>query len=237
MVEHRDGPLIDPLREQEIDPCRPYRRGRLSRPHHAGLVPVVPLALEGHHARLWASLRLAAVLRWVLASAGRLRRSQAPYMERPRLPLTRRLTGPEPACPLPRTPAMHDGPPCSRPGQPSPCPTWCRADHAADMQRRREMAAEVDRQLGVPPGQGLVVETYLLHTVEVGWMSVRVGRDEPLGMLRVTVEQIEDIDSTAWSTGLLVRIEEPPGWTEDFTLDEARELAALLVRAGQVARA
>ncbi len=34
------------------------------------------------------------------------------------------------------------------------CPTWCRADHAADMQRRREMAAEVDRQLGVPPVKG-----------------------------------------------------------------------------------
>ncbi len=69
------------------------------------------------------------------------------------------------------------------------CPTWCRADHAADMQRRREMAAEVDRQLGVPPGQGLLVDSYLLHQVEIGRMQVRVGRDEQPGLLRVTVEQ------------------------------------------------
>ncbi len=99
------------------------------------------------------------------------------------------------------------------------------------------MAAEVDRQLGVPPGGGLLVETYLLHTVEVGRVMVRTGRAELPAALRVTVEQFEDVDGTADSTGLLVRIEEPPGWTEDYTLDEARELAALLVRAGQVAQA
>ncbi len=137
---------------------------------------------------------------------------------------------------------MHDGPPCPRPGQPSPCPAWCRADHAADMQRRREMAAEVDRYLGVPtlrsagspmgePVQGLVVETYLLHQVEVGWMPVRTGRDELPAPLRVTVEQFEDVDGSAESTGLLLRIEEPPGWTEDYTLDEAEALAALLQQA------
>ncbi len=137
---------------------------------------------------------------------------------------------------------MHDGPPCPRPGQPSPCPTWCRADHAADMQRRREMAAEVDRYLGVPPlrsvsspmrepGQGLLVETYLLHQVEVGRMSVRTGRAERPAPLRVTVEQFEDVDGPAESTGPLLRIEEPPGWTEDYTLDEAEALAALLQQA------
>ncbi len=116
------------------------------------------------------------------------------------------------------------------------------------MQRRREMAAEVDRQLGVPPlrsvgspmgepGQGFVVDTYLLHQVEVGRMSVRTGRAERPATLRVTVEQIEDVDGSAESTGPLVRIEEPPEWTEDYTPSEARELAALLVRAAQVARA
>ncbi len=108
------------------------------------------------------------------------------------------------------------------------CPAWCRADHAADMQRRREMAEEVDRQLGVPPGQGFVVETYLLHQVEVGRMSVRTGRDERPAPPRVTVEQFEDVDGTADSTGLLVRIVEPPNWTEDFTLAEAAQLAELL---------
>ncbi len=118
------------------------------------------------------------------------------------------------------------------------CPPWCRADHAADMQGRQEVAEAVVRQLAA---EGLyrspMVETYLLHQVEVGWMSVRVGQDEPLGMLRVTVEQIEDVDGSAWSTGLLVRIEEPPNWTEEYSPGEARELAALLVRAGQVTQA
>ncbi len=123
---------------------------------------------------------------------------------------------------------MNDGPPCPR-RQPNPCPTWCRADHAADMQRRREMAAEVDRQLGVLPGQGLVVDTYLLHQVEVGRMPVRVGRDEQLAPLRVTVEELEDVDGTAGgSTGPLVRIDEPPDWTEDYSPSEARRLAGLL---------
>ncbi len=111
------------------------------------------------------------------------------------------------------------------------CPAWCRADHAADMQRRREMAAEVDRQLGVPPGEGLLVETYLLHQVEVGRMPLRTGRDERPAPLRVTVEQFEDVDGSAESTGLLLRIEEPSGWTEDYTLDEAENLAALLQQA------
>ncbi len=132
---------------------------------------------------------------------------------------------------------MRGGPPCPRSGQPPTCPPWCTTDHEAELQGRREMAADTDRYLGVPPGQGLRVETYLLHQVEVGWMSVRVGRNEPLGMLRVTVEQLQDVDGSAESTGLLVRIEEPPGWTEDYSPGEARELAALLVRAGQVVQA
>ncbi len=112
--------------------------------------------------------------------------------------------------------------------RPTTCPTWCRTDHAADMQRRHEMAAEVDRQLGVPPGQGLVVDTYLLHQVEVGRMPVRTGRAERPAPLRVTVEQVEDVDGTADSTGPLVRIDEPPEWTEDYTPSEALRLAGLL---------
>ncbi len=59
-------------------------------------------------------------------------------------------------------------------------------------------------------------------------MSVRVGRDEPLGMLRVTVEQFEDVDGSAESTGPLVRIDEPPEWTEDYSPSEALRLAGLL---------
>ncbi len=115
------------------------------------------------------------------------------------------------------------------------CPSWCRADHEAEMQRRREMAAEVDRYLGVPPlrlvsspmgelGQGFVVETYLLHTVEVGRRGAGSSARPVRTGMRVTVEQIEDVDGTAESTGLLVRIEEPPDWTEDYTPSEAREL-------------
>ncbi len=66
-------------------------------------------------------------------------------------------------------------------------------DHAAELQRRCEMAAEMDRYLGLPPGQGSVVDTYLLHQVEVGRMPVRAGRDERPVPLRVTVEQLEDV--------------------------------------------
>ncbi len=115
------------------------------------------------------------------------------------------------------------------------CPPWCTADHAADMERRREVAEAVVRRLAA---EGLhrspMVETYLLHQVEVGRVMVRA---ELPAALRVTVEQIEDVDGTVESTGLLVRIEEPPDWTEDYTPGEARELAALLVRAAQVAQA
>ncbi len=90
------------------------------------------------------------------------------------------------------------------------------------------MAAEVDRYLGVPPGQGFVVDTYLLHQVEVGRVMVRTGRDGPLGLLRVTVEQLEDVDGTIDSTGPLVRIDEPSGWTEDYSPGEVLRLAGLL---------
>ncbi len=92
------------------------------------------------------------------------------------------------------------------------CPSWCRADHEAEMQRRREMAAEVDRYLGVPPlrlvsspmgelGQGFVVETYLLHTVEVGRRGAGSSARPVRTGMRVTVEQFEDVDGTAESTG------------------------------------
>ncbi len=62
-------------------------------------------------------------------------------------------------------------------------------------------------------------------------MPVRTGRDELPAPLRVTVEQFEDVDGSAESTGPLLRIQEPPGWTEDYTLDEAEALAALLQQA------
>ncbi len=71
-------------------------------------------------------------------------------------------------------------------------------------------------------------DTYLLHQVEVGRMPVRTGRAEQPAPLRVTVEQLEDVDGSADSTGPLGRIEEPSGWTEDYTLEEAAQLAELL---------
>ncbi len=73
-----------------------------------------------------------------------------------------------------------------------------------------------------------MVDTYLLHQVEVGRMPVRVGRDEQPAPLRVTVEQLEDVDGTAESTGPLVRIDEPSGWTEDYSPGEVLRLAGLL---------
>ncbi len=96
----------------------------------------------------------------------------------------------------------------------------------------------MDRQLGVPPGQGFVVDTYLLHQVEVGRVQVRVGRDEQPAPLRVMVEQLEDVDGSAGgSTGPRVLLHEPPGWSEDYTPAEARRLAEVLQDAARVAAA
>ncbi|MDP9466772.1 MAG: hypothetical protein M3P31_05985 [Actinomycetota bacterium] len=49
------------------------------------------------------------------------------------------------------------------------------------------------------------------------------------------MEQLQDVDGSAESTGLLVRIEEPPEWTENYTPSEARELAGLLRAAHDLA--
>ncbi len=60
-------------------------------------------------------------------------------------------------------------------------------------------------------------------------MVVRAGQHETPAELLVVVQQCEDVDGTAGgSTGPLVSLHEPPWWSEDFTLDEAEHLAALL---------
>ncbi len=83
------------------------------------------------------------------------------------------------------------------------CPTWCRADHAADLQRRRDVAQDTARDLAA---EGLCVEpvldTYRLHRVEVGCVPVRVGPQERRDLLRVVLQQLET--STAAPAG-------PPG--------------------------
>ncbi len=114
--------------------------------------------------------------------------------------------------------------------RPTTCPPWCRADHAADMQRRREMAADTALSLAA---DGLfvnpVLDTYRMHTAEVGRVVVRAGQHETPAELLVLVQQCEDVDGTAGgSTGPLVSLHEPQWWSEDFTLDEAEQLAELL---------
>ncbi len=54
------------------------------------------------------------------------------------------------------------------------CPAWCRADHEADERRRLESVAATARQLAA---EGLhvepVLDTFRVHTVEVGQVTVR----------------------------------------------------------------
>ncbi len=112
----------------------------------------------------------------------------------------------------------------------STCPPWCTTDHAAEMQRRREMAEHTAWSLAA---DGLFVEpvldTYRMHSAEVGRIVVRAGQHERPAELLVLVQQCEDVDGTAGgSTGPLVSLHEPQWWSEDFTLNEAEQLAGLL---------
>ncbi len=100
----------------------------------------------------------------------------------------------------------------------------------ADERRRRASVQATVRQLAA---EGLhvepVLDTYRLHSAEVGRVLVRVGPQEQREALRVVLEQLEDVDGSAGgSTGPRLLLHEPAGWTEDYTPSEARELAALL---------
>ncbi len=79
-----------------------------------------------------------------------------------------------------------------RPGHPSPCPTWCRADHEADERRRLESVRATARQLAA---EGLQVEpvldTFRVHRVDVGQVVVRAGAAEEPAALRVELQQLE----------------------------------------------
>ncbi len=67
-----------------------------------------------------------------------------------------------------------------------------------------------------------VLDTYRMHTAEVGRVVVRAGQHEDPADLRVVVEQLEDVDGTAGgSTEPRVLLHEPDGWSEDYTLTEA----------------
>ncbi len=95
---------------------------------------------------------------------------------------------------------------------------------------RREMAEHTAWSLAA---DGLfvnpVLDTYRMHSAEVGRVVVRAGQHETPAELLVLVQQCEDVDGTAGgSTGPLVSLHEPQWWSEDFTLDEAEQLARLL---------
>ncbi len=116
---------------------------------------------------------------------------------------------------------------------PTTCLAWCRADHEADERRRLESVQVTARQLAA---EGLLVEpvldTFRVHRVEVGQVSVRAGAAEEPAALRVELQQLEDVDRTAGgSTPPRLVLWEPAGWTEDYSLDEAETLAALLQQA------
>ncbi len=81
-----------------------------------------------------------------------------------------------------------------------------------------------------------VLDTYRMHSAEVGRMVVRAGQHETPAELLVLVQQCEDVDGTAGgSTGPLVCMSRSGG-TEDFTLDEAEQLARLLRAARDLGR-
>ncbi len=113
------------------------------------------------------------------------------------------------------------------------CPPWCRADHEADERRQYESAQAMARQFAA---EGLhvepVLDTFRMHTLEVGQVTVRAGADEEPAALRVELEQLEDVDGTAGgSAPPRLVLWEPAGWTEDFTMQEAEHLAGVLLRA------
>ncbi len=72
--------------------------------------------------------------------------------------------------------------------RPAPtCPTWCTADHEAELQRRREMAEDTARSLAA---DGLFVnpvpDTYRMHTAESGgsWCAPRRRKSAVWSRLR-----------------------------------------------------
>ncbi len=73
--------------------------------------------------------------------------------------------------------------------RPAPtCPTWCTADHEAELQRRREMAEDTARSLAA---DGLFVnpvpDTYRMHTAEVGRVVVRASASEVRGLVETPI--------------------------------------------------
>ncbi len=222
-------PALDrPLHYQEIDPCRPYRRGRLCCPHHAGLRVAAP-PLEDHPcAPVGASAALRA-LRRAPVLCRPFPRSQAPCKATPAC-RGERPTGVE--CRRVhcrgalRCTTVHYArdvnPAPARRGARPTTPRRCSAVARWPSTQPRLLAAD---GLFVNP----VLDTYRMHSAEVGRVVVRAGQHGTPAELLVLVQQCEDVDGSAGgSTGPLVSLHEPQWWSEDFTLDEAEQLAELL---------
>lgn len=125
------------------------------------------------------------------------------------------------------------------------CPPWCQTDHESELtevithehnscryydenyDRLPELFGRPLNPGGRKPGDPVTIDYAPIHRRLVGTMPVRVGADEEIALLEVVVDRVDDLP-----TRTLVL--EPSGWTEDYSAQEARELARLLVAAAEV---
>jgi len=120
------------------------------------------------------------------------------------------------------------------------CPSWCQTDHAQEWTTAVELEAEAARLraeypkhyakvLGTRGHEGRPVPPIWcppIHRRALGTVTVRVGDGTRADQLEVERERF---DGDLPGAVDVVRVDPPTGWTEDYTVDEARGLAALLL--------
>ncbi len=119
------------------------------------------------------------------------------------------------------------------------CPSWCQTDHAQEWAGAVDLDAEAARLLAEYPehyskvlgtrgDQGRPVPPFWcppIHRRALGTVTVRVGDGTQADQLEVERERFDADDRAPVE---VVRVDQPTGWTEDYTAAEARGLAALL---------
>ena len=110
------------------------------------------------------------------------------------------------------------------------CPSWCQTDHGQEWAVAVEHSAEMARLL-VELGRGdqgrpmPESDCPPFHRRALGTVTVRVGDGTQADQLEVERERFDGDDRPPVE---VVRVDPPTGWTEDYTADEARGLAAVL---------
>ncbi len=110
------------------------------------------------------------------------------------------------------------------------CPSWCQTDHGQEWTAAVEHTAELARllvELGrSDQGRPVAANCPPFHRRALGTVTVRVGDGTQTDQLEVERERYDGDDRAPVE---VVRVDTPHGWTEDYTADEARGLAALLL--------